>query len=198
MAIVASKGKTNFEPVGEGVHMATCIAVVDLGTQTVSWQGIDKTQRKVALTWEIPEERIDTDDGPMPRVITRTYTLSLSEKSALRPHLESWRGKAFTDAELEAFDLANILGKGCQISVLHDAKDGRVYANVNNVMALPKGMKGTDPIHNLVYFDLTDPNCLELYDDLPEFLKNKIVLSPEYQQLLAERESEVCGDDLPF
>lgn len=199
MAIIASKGKTTFEPISEGVHIAICIAVVDLGTQTSSWNGEEKSQHKVAITWEVPEETVMGEEGPVPKVITRMYTLSLNEKSALRPHLESWRGRSFTDKELEAFDLRAILGKGCQIGVLHEYKNDRTYAGVGNVMSLPRGMEPPAPCHPLVYFDLSDPKSLEQFESLPEFLKLRIEASPEYAALINRVEQDVSGEsDLPF
>jgi hypothetical protein len=64
----------------------------------------------------------------------------LHEKASLRRDLESWRGRAFTDKELEGFDLENLLLKGCLINVIHEQRGGATFANVAGVMRLPKEM----------------------------------------------------------
>jgi hypothetical protein len=58
----------------------------------------------------------------------------------LRAVLESWRGKKFTDAELDGFDLEKLLGANCQIHAAHDVgADGNTYANVTLVLPPVKG-----------------------------------------------------------
>jgi len=74
-------------------------------------------------------------------LVTRQFTLSLHEKAALRKFLVSWRGKQFTPEELQGFDLEKVIGAPCLLQVLHNrSQDGqRVFANVDNIMPLPKG-----------------------------------------------------------
>jgi hypothetical protein len=81
----------------------------------------------------------------MPFLVRRRYTCSLHEKATLRRDLESWRGRAFTDKELEAFDLESLLSVGCLINVIHESRNGSTYANVASVMRLPKGMTAPTP-----------------------------------------------------
>src|SRR5688572_23018431 len=75
-----------------------------------------------------------------PFLVRRRYTCSLHEKAALRGDLESWRGRAFTDQELQAFDLESLLGVNCLLNILHECRNGSTYANVSSIMRLPKGM----------------------------------------------------------
>lgn len=181
MAITAS-AKSGFEPVSEGVHMATCISIIDLGDQ---WsEQYKKNSHKVMLTWEIPDEMVEINGEEAPRFISKEYTLSLAEKATLRNHLEAWRGKKFNSQELMGFDLRNVLGKSCQLQILHTDNG---YANISSVMSIPKGM-ATPEIHaKLTYFDLTDPNCLNLMDDLPGWVQDKVKKSPDYQELVDRR-----------
>lgn len=139
MAIVASKGMT-FTPCPAGSHVATCCDVVDLGIVKTKYKDKEKSQHKVQLVWQIAELR---DDGK-PHLVRKRYTLSLHEKAALRKDLESWRGRAFTDSELEGFDLENLLSAPAMISVVHAAVNGSVYANVAAIMKLPKGVPAVD------------------------------------------------------
>lgn len=201
MSIIA-KATPRSVPVSEGAHIAICISVIDLGLQTVQWQGTIKELRKVMLTWEIPDETIQVDGEERPRVISKEYTLSLGDKAKLREHLEAWRGKKFSDDELDGFDLQNILGKPCLLQVLHNE---RGYANISAVMSVPKGTSVTPTGTELTYFDLTDPGWVAIMDRLPEWIKDKIKQSATYLNLVeAQSDSdddfqEITSDeDLPF
>jgi hypothetical protein len=107
----------------------------------VTYEGRTQRKHKIVIVWQIDE---NLDDG-RPYLVRRRYTCSLHEKAALRRDLESWCGRAFTDQELQAFDLENLLSVGCLIKVIHEARNGSVYANVASVMPLPSGMKAPVP-----------------------------------------------------
>src|SRR6185312_6528886 len=93
----------------------------------------------------------------------------------LRHALESWRGKKFNDAEAEEFDIASVLGKPCQIQVMH-TEDGK-YANIENILPAPKGCK-EKATNTLVFYSTEEDGQ---YDDLPKWLKEKVdnQLNPE-------------------
>jgi hypothetical protein len=132
-----SSGGTSFIPAPAGSHAAVCVDVVDLGVLKVTWGGKDKSQHKINIVWQIDEDR---DDGK-PHQVRKRYTLSLHEKASLRKDLESWRGQAFTDEELQGFDVERLIGVPCLLSVIHaKGNDGGTFANVASIMRLPKGM----------------------------------------------------------
>lgn len=135
MAIYAKAG-ASFKPAPAGAHAAVCCDVVDLGEMKVSYAGKDKVQHKINIVWQIDELR---DDGN-PFTVKKRYTLSLHEKAALRKDLESWRGKPFTEPELQGFDIEALLSAPALVNVIHQSKDGTTYANVTGVMRLPKTM----------------------------------------------------------
>ena len=87
--------------------------------------------------------QIEIEGKDLPRAISREYTLSLHKKANLRADLESWRGKGFTDRELEGFDLENILGKNCMLNIIHKQTEKAIYANIVSVMPLMKNMQKT-------------------------------------------------------
>ena len=103
--MVSGKSGTNFTPAPAGTHAAVCVDVVDLGILEVSFGGKTKQQHKINLVWQIDEER---DDGK-PFTVRKRYTCSLHEKAALRKDLEAWRGRPFTDQELDGFDLETLI-----------------------------------------------------------------------------------------
>jgi hypothetical protein len=140
MPIIAKAGG-NFTPAPAGTHAAICVDVIDLGMIEVTYLGKTQRKHKIVIAWQIDE---DMDDGK-PFLVRRRYTCSLHEKSNLRRDLESWRGRAFTDKELEAFDLEGLLSVGCPINVIHEQRNGSTYANVASVMRLPKNMAAPPP-----------------------------------------------------
>jgi hypothetical protein len=135
MPIYAKSGG-NFTPAPAGAHAACCCDVVDFGQVTVTFQGKTQQKHKIAICWQIDE---NMDDGK-PFLVRRRYTCSLHEKATLRRDLESWRGRAFTDTELQSFDLETLLSVPCLLNVIHETRNGVVYANVASVMRLPKNM----------------------------------------------------------
>jgi hypothetical protein len=159
--------------------MGVCNMLVDLGMQFN--EVYKNSSRKVLIGWEIPDETIELDDGPHPRQISKRYTASLNEKSTLRSDLAAWRGRDFTPEELAAFDLRNIVGASCLINVIHKESNGKTYANIGNIMALPKGMAKGKLSEPAVIFDLdTDP--VEDVDKLPKWIGDIIKKSETYQQ----------------
>jgi len=180
---VSGSDKKDFAPIAAGVHIGVCYLVVDEGTHFD--ERYDKTKRSVRIGWEIPDERIDIEvDGKMtskPRVISQRYTMSLHEKAILRLHLAAWRGRAFTNEELKGFDLKNLLGKACQIQIAHKETNGKMYANVVAIMALPKGMKEVHNVENEhVWFSLDEG--FDIPDTVYPWIQERIKASMEYQR----------------
>lgn len=179
MAIIASNtgGGGDFSPAPQGTHVAICNMVVDLGKQKGEYQGVANIKHKVFVRWELPHERLTWTDREGkehegPRVISKTYTLSLHENSAMRADLVGWRGRQFTPEEEAAFDVSKLLGVPCMITVVHNRSGDKTYANVQAVSGIPKGMDRPtrtecDPI-------LYDNDNLSSWDSLPEWLQKKI------------------------
>ena len=123
-----------------GTHAAVCVDVQDLGQQATAY-GL---KHKVRLVWQLDA----LDDAGRRVEVARLYTLSLHERAALRQDLERWRGRKFTDAELDGgFDLERLLGVNCQVVVSHDLGDnGTTYANVDSVLPAVKGAAKLVPL----------------------------------------------------
>ncbi len=162
-------------------------ALVDLGTHPNPVYGGE--QHKVLISWELPDCRGDFEkDGQkvnMPRVASKRYTLSLSEKADLRKDLESWRGRKFTAAELAGFDLKAVLGTPCQLQIIEKtAKDGRKISVVGAVMALPKGMTRPKQTETpLAFFSFEEAGEKpELPQGLPEWVSKIVMASREWKE----------------
>lgn len=196
--IIRKNGSTP-DPVPAGNHVARCIQLVDMGTQKSEWKGQVKIQAKVRITWELPEvTKVFKEGEPeKPYLISKTYTASLHEKAALAKDLESWRGKAFTAEEREGFDLKKVLGATCLLNVIHENKDGTIYANIASISQIPKGMPVKPAVNPLLCFSFGEFSR-EVFDSLPDFLKDKIRLSPEYAHATnGAQHSEEYSDEIP-
>lgn len=201
---VSESGGKSFPILPEGSYVAICNMLVDLGQQYN--ETYKNSSRKVLIGWEIPEERIEINGELVPRTISQRYTASLNEKSILRRDLASWRGRDFTAAELEEFNLRNIVSAPCMLQVIHKEYNGNKYANVASIMSLPKGMAKPQLSEPPLIYDI-DEDDPAMVNNFPAWIKETIIKSESYQerinpaaaagepQSFAELEDE---DDLPF
>jgi hypothetical protein len=94
--------------------------------------------------WELAEKM---KDG-RPFMLSKSYTLSLHEKASLRKDLESWRGKAFTEAELTGFDLEKLITVNCLLNVAaYKKKNGSEGRKIASISPMMKGMNPIIPIN---------------------------------------------------
>ena len=213
MGLTAKQKGNDIDPIPAGFYPAICVGVYDLGNQYSEWY--KKTTHKVTIVWEVPGQRIDLEiDGKMenlPRHISNRYTVSLGKKSNLRKMLVGWRGKQFTDDELEGFDLKNILSINCQIQIIHDDNG---YANVENVLPASKpGKIKSESILGFFSFEEMDwTHPFEKPDEMPNWIYETIQKSEEWKtggkmdqaaqevvpagELMPPADEE--DDDLPF
>lgn len=207
-AIVAKKSGSSYEPMEPGNYVARCIKMIHYGTITEDYLGTPKTLNKVQLTWELPTELkvFSEEKGEQPYVLSKDFTLSMHEKASLRKWLEAWRSKAFTNAESEAFDITNLIGKACMLNVIRTTKGDKTYANISGVSSIPKGLSCPPQINDSVVFSVDDFKQ-ELFDTFPDYIKDKIKSSAEYKAMQQPNavhtdpeptSTNDDSDDLPF
>ena len=193
----------SYTPPPAGSHVAICYRVIDLGTQKTEWQGKMKLQRKVMLSWELPDELME--DG-RPFTISQRYTFSSHEKSRFRHDLESWRGAPFKDSDFGpgGFHVGKLLRVPCILTIVHESKDGKTFANIKGVAKMPKGMTVAPLTNPETFFSLSDFSP-DVFSKLPERLQETIKASPEYAQATGAAASDAPderpnnnGDDAPF
>src|SRR5512137_2586226 len=150
MATTVSGKGGGIREVEPGSYIARCVRIVFLGTQA----GKFGSKEKVMIQWELPTELIEGGefDGK-PRFVSDTYNATIGEGSNLRKVLEGWRGKAFTEEELEVFDLKNILGVPCNLSIIHDENN---KAKIDGVSKPMKGMECPPQVSPCVLFDFEE------------------------------------------
>lgn len=126
--------KSDFVAAPAGLHGAVLCDVTDLGELPTPWG----PKPKIELRWQI--EAVNQNNGKR-FLVSKRYNNSQAPSSNLRLDLESWRNKKFSDDEMERFDLEALLGKNCQLQIMHNTKDGTTYANVNTVLPPAKGQR---------------------------------------------------------
>lgn len=196
MGRYASEKGGSFKSAPVGTHVARCIKLIDLGTQTNDYKGKITHPNQVLVMFELPNELMETDEGQKPFIISKFYTNSLNEKATLRHDLEAWRSKAFTEEELDSFDLMNILTKPCMLSVVEKEKGG---TKIGSVSALPKGMT-CPPQFNVEEAFWLDEFNEEQFDAIPKGIQDIIKKSPEYKAAIGEKVDPIIDmdDDIPF
>lgn len=162
----------SFELPPEGVHLARCYQIVDLGRHEVTFAGDTKIQHKVLLSFELPE--CETSSGE-PMTLHQQFNFSMHEKARLRRMLDTWLGSSRVAAELKArtFDITQVIGEACQVTISHSVSGERTYANISGVLPLRAGEQ-CPPLKNTTnVFDLDDYRADEL-EALPKWVREKI------------------------
>lgn len=208
MAIIAEKKEGgNFIQVEPGTYVARCYSMIEIGTIETEYKGQKKKQKKVNITWELPTETavFKEENGPEPFVVSKTYTLSMYDKANLRKDLESWRGKGYTDAEADNFDITKLLGQPCLLSVIHQPRKDDPTKNYVAISSIAKLMSGqncpeqVNPTRVLSY----DEFNWEVFENLSDYMKDKIRDSDEFQALqepgqIRDEQSSDELSDMPF
>ena len=199
--IAKDSGGGDFKKVPPGAYIGRCYSLIDLGTQLSTGQYGDKLQHKIRLSWELFGEdeqgqplTVDVDGKEMPMTISKSYTVSLAEKSNLRKDLAAWRGRDFTDEEAKSFDVSKLLGAYCMVNVTISERDGKSYTNVAGLTPLPGALKNSKPapVHDNIIFDLDAPDMAVLAK-MHEKVQEVIKKSPEFAQI-----GKRTDDDIPF
>ena len=171
-----------------GATTGVLFSLVDLGTQKVTWDGEEKWTPKLRLAFELPDQVLEgevTENGKTtkvtkPMVVSIELTRSLGERATLRKLLEQWRGAAFTSKELASFSLKNLLGKACLLTLVHKTSQaGRQYCAIQGMAKLPKGMKAPTTTQNGQVFYEIEQGTGGQFNELPEWLQEKIRSSKE-------------------
>lgn len=211
MAITATNNSQPRELIAAGNYPARCYQMIEIGTVKETIMGAEKILHKVRIGWELPNELkvFNEDKGEQPRVISKEYTLSLHEKSSLRGVLKSWRGRDFTEDEAKAFDITKLLGVPCMINIIHKngkADPTKVYEEISGITGIPKGLTVPDQINKTICIEYDNFNQ-QAFNDLPDFIKDKMKSSLEYAAMSQPEavqmhedtfNSDKEFDDLPF
>ena len=183
--MIVKAPEERFPTAPEGTFAAVCVDEIDLGKVKTSYAGEERERNMVRLVWQIDEQ----DDKGVPYLVKQDYTASLDEKAKLRKHLQAWRGRAFTPAELVGFDLENVVGHGCMVGIVHNqGRKGGTFANVDAVMRLPKGAVAPEVLE---YVRVKDrPTAASALVSQPRQQRPPETAPPDFQG--------ITDDDVPF
>ena len=117
------ENNNDFEPCPEFTGKGVCVDVTPLRKQQSQYG-----ERNVfKLVFEVDSEK---EDGTRYGVWSNNFTPTLNEKASLRKFLRGWFGRDLTRTELEDFDTETLIGKPAQLVIVHQHKEGKVYANI--------------------------------------------------------------------
>ncbi len=190
---IKDRAKPKTPPVEPGVYIAVCVGVIDLGEQYS--EKFKNYSNKVKFIWELIGETIEVDGEQKPRQLSKEFAVSISKKGGLRACLGSWNGREYGDEDFGNVDLFDQIGKACQLQVV--LNETGEYANVANLMPLPRGMAAPAAVTQPIRWDM------EQWDDtafaeLPEWVQGQIKKSTQYQKYHAPTESiEVKAQGIP-
>lgn len=195
--------------INPGNYIARLIQIINTGTRDGN---MGKKKTTIRLTWELPTELevFDESKGEQPYLVTRSYNFSMyrnpktNESAPFRAALESWRGKVFTEAEAEDFDITALLNKYCMVNIIHlvSEKNNKTYANVDKITPLPKGIDVPPGVNPTLVYDVREHDEA-VFQKLPTYLQDEIKGSDEWVDVLMSVGSENSNaqepkDDLPF
>ena len=220
--------KNNFkrpDPLEPGSYPARVVRVYDLGLQPQQpYQGKAKPPaHEISVTYELSDEFMKDDNGndlgDKPRWVSHTFVLN-PITSDLANSTKAY--KAIDPNMDHDGDWAALVGSPVMVNLVQNPskKDKtKIYEKITSLTAMRK--KEADKLPELKnegkFFDLSEPD-IELFNSLPQFLKDKITANLEFagsplEKLLAggapekkqsqaqeepEQQDQDGGDDTPW
>ena len=177
---IKDRAKPKLPPVEPGVYMAICTGIIDLGEQ---YSDKFKTYaNKILFVWELVGETVEVDGEQKPRQLSKEFSISSSKKSNLRGFISSWNGKTYSDDEFADLEIFDQIGKACQLQVV--LNETGEYANVDNLMQIPKGFPIPKSESTPILWDMDKWNE-EVFATIPEWIQEKIKASTQFQKFHA-------------
>lgn len=173
------------EIIPAGNHVARLYRIMHIGTIPGEWEGQAKEIDTILLGFELPNEtrEFKEGDGQKPMVISQEYTLSMGKKSNLRKVVEGMIGASLSSGEAEDFDATVLMGTPVMLNILHKTSaKGNEYAVVAGAAPMPKGIDAPAPVNEPFILDFDENWSQEKFDKQPEFLRDKITSSRQYQR----------------
>lgn len=193
-----------------GTHVATLYKIQNLGKRIQTFQGKLKEypDTLVHFTFELPNElhpfTKTQEDGTekeemLPLVVSREFVFSMGAKSNLRPFVEGIIGTRLSDEEAYAFDLEDLMGMSCLLTLVHKkSADGtRTFVDIAGASPLMKGMEKPIQVNPSKIFDVAVASLDEI-NALPNWIREKVIISDEYKARFGKDNEELDADSIPF
>lgn len=189
---IKDRAKPKVPPVEPGVYIGICVGVIDLGEQYS--ETFKKYSNDVKIVWELAGETVEVDGEQKPRQLSKDFAIATNKKGKLRAFLSSWNGKQYSDEEFAELELFDQLGKACQLNVV--LNDTGEYANIDNLMPLPKGVPVPTTATPFIQWDMNNWDD-EIFKSLPDWVQEKIKKSTQYQKDHTPTDSIGFEDEKP-
>lgn len=189
--IIKSKSKPLLPPVPGGTYLAVCVYAIDIGEQLCKYKDTERYNNQVVLGFELAGKTIEIDGKQEPRVLSRTFNVSLGQNSGLRKFVSSWAGKKLSDDEFGGMDTNALVGKPAFVSVVL-SEDGQ-YSNIDTALPLPDGIPAPQAASPLIRFDL-EPFDQTAFDALPGWAQERIKKSTDWAKKHASTETIQATD----
>lgn len=117
----------------KGTHIASCLEVKDVyGVERKKFQSEEmETVDLTAFLFGFRDKQ-----GNAHKIASKSMKISSSEKSALHAFLRSWLG----ESPKMGWDYCELKGSKALITVDHESRNDRQYANIVSISPLPEGM----------------------------------------------------------
>lgn len=184
MALNASKVKTGNkdrveqEPLDQGNYPARLVQILDLGIQEQRpYKGEAKAPcHEIMLTYEFLDEFCKDKDGEdledKPRWLSETIPFRSLQADLAK---STKRYRALDPEEVHGGDFTELGGTPCNITIVNNESNGKVYNNVGNVSTMrPKDAQKAPELVNPVKVFVLDEPDMEVFLSLPQWLQDKI------------------------
>jgi hypothetical protein len=137
----SAKGGQDFEKIDvEKEHQIVLSLIFGPFKQMSEYKGKKRMQDKVILMFELDQRFTDGDFVGKRMLHSVWFTLSIGEKANMRGFLVSWRGRDFTEEELDRFDITKLVGVNAYAQFLWKSKaDGGKKIAISSIRRIPKG-----------------------------------------------------------
>lgn len=180
----------NYEKPPEGGHAAVCADVIDLGYRFA--RNFGKIEHKCALVFQLGQVSEKTGER---FEIAQTFTVNFGEKANLRKFLSQWRGKSYSDDEAKTgAPLHKLEGQPAYITIEHQKKGDKTYANIIGIVKLPMGL----PILEVENYKRSDRWKKGTLNDAEAERAKFLGEQPEQPPHPADEPPPIDDDDLPF
>lgn len=171
----SSSGKNG--RVEDGTYMARIVQVVDLGVQKGEYKGEEYIRPEVMITFEFPTETLTIEGEEKPRWLSRQYTVSMNEKSALYSLVNA--ADPDGKATKKGSNAKGLLSLPVMVTVGSTATGNAKVVGVSRMM---KGMSIPELYNDPVFFELdsNDTANKQAFEGLPDWLKEKIQTSMNF------------------
>lgn len=197
---------TRQEAIPAGTYQARLAHIIDLGIHQDEFEGQLKPPRsKVRIDYELPAVFMKDEHGQstgVPRLVSEEFALN-SLRSELAKSTK--RIKIFDPDNKHKGDLTQMLGAPCLLSIsTKTSAKGTVYNKIENVSPPMAGMPCPALVTQPYFFDIDVPD-MEIFDGLPQFIKDTIFASMGFDGTAlaknlgaAKPYEDLAEDDVPF